>query len=74
MNKAAGNHPSIQSLNLKPKSADCENFQNQASIQKLQTTSNLHTQALGSLNGIIANINSNIKQIEEKLKGTKSKK
>lgn len=74
MNKAAGTHKSIQSLNLKPKPVDCENFQNQSTIEKLQSTSNLHTQNLGSLNGIITNINSNIKKIEDKLKGMKQKK
>ena len=74
MNKAAGTHPSIQSLNLKPKSVDCENFQNQATIEKLQSTSNSHSVDLGSLNGIVSNINSNIKQIEDKLKEMKDKK
>ena len=64
----------LKSLNLKPKTVDCENFQNQSTIEKLQSTSNLHTQNLGSLNGIIANINSNIKKIEDKLKGMKQKK
>ena len=67
MNKAAGKHSSIQSLSLKPKSVQCENFQTLAALSKLQNTSNTNTTNLGSLNGIISNIQSNINKMKKKL-------
>ena len=67
MNKAAGNHKSIQSLSLKPKALDCEGFQNQKTLNKLQADTITHATTLGALDDIISDINANIKNTKKDL-------
>jgi hypothetical protein len=67
MNKAAGNHKSIQSLSLKPKAPDCEGFQNQKTLNKLQADTITHATTLGALDDIISDINANIKNTKKDL-------
>jgi len=66
-NKETDNHSSMQSLNIQSKASNCEGFQNENILNKLQSKSLSHTSKLGVLNGIISNINSNIKTIENGL-------
>ncbi len=68
LTKASGTHPSTQSLNLKVKPVKCESFQNQKTLNKLQSDSITHTTLFVSLNGIISNINANIKDIQNEIK------
>jgi predicted RNase H-like nuclease (RuvC/YqgF family) len=66
-NKETDKHSSMQSLNIQSKASNCEGFQNENILNKLQSKSLSHTSKLGVLNGIISNINSNIKTIENGL-------
>ena len=66
-NKETDKHPSMQSLNIQSKASNCEGFQTENILNKLQSKSLSHTSKLGVLNGIISNINSNIKTIENGL-------
>ena len=66
-NKETNKHPSMQSLNIQSKASNCEGFQNENTLNKLQSKSLSHTSKLGVLNSIISNIKSNIKTIENGL-------
>ena len=66
-NKETDKHPSMQSLNIQSKASNCEGFQNENTLNKLQSKSLSHTSKLGVLNSIISNIKSNIKTIENGL-------
>ena len=66
-NKETDKHSSMQSLNIQSKASNCEGFQTENILNKLQSKSLSHTSKLGVLNGIISNINSNIKTIENGL-------
>jgi chromosome segregation ATPase len=67
MNNTANTHSSIQSLSLKPKALDCEGFQNQKTLNKLQADTITHATTLGALDDIISDINANIKNTKKDL-------
>ena len=66
-------HLSTQSLNLKVKPVTCEGFQNQETLNKLQSDSISHAKVLGSLQRVIPNINTNIKDIQNEINRMKKK-
>jgi len=73
VNKATVTHLSTQSLNLKVKPVTCEGFQNKETLNKLQSDSISHAKVLGSLQRVIPNINTNIKDIQNEINRMKKK-